>query len=112
MPQYRFADTINTVENATLLNYGFLDGGFYYAADVIPNCYFFCQLNVVAPEMFETQRQCVNQRSVDFVVTRDRQLNDYPRVVTSGYVCVDQVDFVFEGKMRTYYLWQKIIPVG
>lgn len=112
MPQYRFAQTINTVEDATLLNYGFLDGGFYYAADVVPNCYFFCLLNVVAPEMFEIQREFINEGKVDFVVTRDRKLSEYPRVDVSRYECVDEVEFYFEGKMRTYYLWQKIVPVG
>lgn len=30
LPQYRFRDIIRTVENPTLLNYGFLDGGFLY----------------------------------------------------------------------------------
>ena len=106
MPQYRFAATINTVEDATLLNYGFLDGGFYYAADVIPNCYFFCQLNVVAPEMFETQRTFVNEGKATFVVTRDQKLSDYNRIDDSLYECVDQVEYFFEGRMRTYYLWQ------
>ena len=112
LPQYRFAEKIAAVEDATLLNYGFLDGGFYFAADVVPNCYFFCQLNVSAPEMFATQRKFVNERLVDFVVTRDRALDEYYNIDTSGYICVDQMEFYFEGKMRTYYLWQKNEAVG
>lgn len=108
MPQYRFAETINSVEDATLLNYGFLDGGFYYAADVIPNCYFFCQLNVLAPEMFQTQREFVNEGKVTFVVTRDRLLSDYYNIDDSLYECVDQAQLYFEGKLRTYYLYQLI----
>lgn len=106
LPQYRFAEIINREKDPTLLNYGFLDGGFYYAADVVPSCYFFCQLNVVAPGMFDIPRDQINQGAVDFVVTRDRTLAEYYKVDPSLYDCMDTAEFFFEGKMRTYYLYR------
>ena len=105
LPQYRFAEIINREENPTLLNLGFLDGGFYFAADVVPTSRFFCILNVNAPDMWQTMYDHVNQGLVDFVVTRDRELDSY-RLDPSLYVCVDSAEFYFEGKMRTYYLYR------
>ncbi len=106
LPQYRFAQIISKEENPTLLNYGFLDGGFYFAADIVPECYFFCRLNVVAPGMFDIPRYYVNEADADFVVTRDKKLEEYPNVNTYLFECVDQASVYFEGKTRTYYLYR------
>ncbi len=106
LPQYRFAEIIQSVEAPTLLNYGFLDGGFYFTADVIPNCRYFCTLNVNTPEMWQTQRECVQAGEVDFVVTRDNPLSVY-QVDSSRYVLVSEENAYFEGKERTYYLYQR-----
>lgn len=107
MPQYRFAEIMQTTENATLLNYGFLDGGFYYAADITPNCRFFCALNVNAPDMWSTQREYIEQGKVDYVVTRDAPLGNYA-LDSSRYACVDIAEQYFEGYVWTYYLYQLI----
>ena len=107
MPPYQFAQTINQVENATILNYGFLDGGFYYAADVLPTCEFFCTLNINAPDMWTIQRSCIENGDVDFVITRKYPLNRYS-VDTCQYTLVDQASFYFEGVDFTYYLYQKL----
>lgn len=107
MPQYQFARIIRETEDPTLLNYGFLDGGFYFAADVVPNCRFFCILNVQAPDMWSTQRQYVSQGLIDYVVTRDKMLTDYS-VDSSSYELVAQSELYFEGKVRTYYLYRLI----
>ena len=69
--QYSFADIIHEKENATLLNYGFLDAGFYFAADILPVNKYFCLLNIPdenLPEMRAQQRQIVRERGVDFIV--------------------------------------------
>lgn len=105
-PAYRFAETINTVENPTLLNFGFLDGGFYYAADVTPNCEFFCTLNINAPDMWYSQYDAINNGEVDFVITRQYPITSY-YVDHSGYELVDEATFYFEGWDFTYYLYQK-----
>jgi len=39
--QFKYASIINQKKDATLLNYGTLDGGFYSAADIVPNIRFF-----------------------------------------------------------------------
>ncbi len=101
-PQYQFAQTIQTVESPTLLNYGFLDGGFYYASGAKTNCRFFCSFNVAAPDMWEDMWDCMWAGDVDFVVTRA-----YPLPATfSKYQLVDTAHMIFEGIDFTYYLYQ------
>ncbi len=102
MPQYKFAQIINTVDSPTLLNYGFLDGGFYYAAEVVPNCRFFCNFNIAAPDMWETQWEMLWAGEFDFVVTRAYTL---PGTFTK-YELVSTADMMFENIDFTYYLYR------
>lgn len=105
MPQYRFAQIIRQEESPTLLNYGFLDGGFYYAADVLPSCKYFCTFNVPAPDMWETQNKYIEEGLVDFVVTRHHPITAYG-VDSSQYELVDSANMFFEGIDFTYYLYR------
>ncbi len=72
-PQFQFAEIINQKENPTLLNYGFIDGGFYLASHVRPINKYFCKVNIdrkELPEMYEEQTAILTSRAVDFVVIR------------------------------------------
>ena len=74
-PQYQFAEIINQTPNSTLLNYGFLDGGFYHTADIQPTERYFCRVNIPEknlPEMYDEQRKAVESKKNDYVVTRKR----------------------------------------
>lgn len=106
LPQYQFAEYINEVEDATLLNYGFLDGGFYYAADVLPTCRFFCYLNIPLPEIWWEQNTLIQAGEVDFIVTRHYALSQYG-VDSSRYTLLATADMPFEGYDFTYYLYGK-----
>ena len=102
MPQYRFAETIRQSEDSSLLNYGFLDGGFYFAAESLPETRFFCTLNNDLPEMQQELRSVVSEGKTEFIVTRQQKLKN------SGlYELVDEAEMVFEGRTWTYYLYQR-----
>ena len=105
MPQYQFAGIIRETEDATVLNFGFLDGGFYYAADVLPNCTFFCSFNINAPGMWDTHYEYIREGKVDYVITRRRRLEDY-HVDSSQYELVDISSLYFEGIDFPYYLYR------
>lgn len=105
LPQYQFAEIINETENPTLLNFGFLDGGFYYAADILPTCPFFCTFNVNAPGMWQTQYDYINSGKIDYVITRRYRLEQY-HVDSSNYELVDTANLYFEGIDFTYYLYR------
>ena len=103
MPQYRFAEIIRQSEDRTLLNDGFLDGGFYFAAGTLPSGPYFCTLNIDLPEMEESMRESVRTGRTAFVVTRSKKLKD-----SDLYQLVDEADLLFEGRAWHYYLYQRI----
>ncbi len=102
MPQFKFAEIIAQKEDATLLNYGFLDGGFYTVSGIVPNCRYFCKVNMGKKEMLEEQERYLEEGLVDFIVTRDTEL-DY-----ENYMCVAEASYYFEGSDCTYYLYQLV----
>ena len=102
MPQYRFAEIIRRSEDRTLLNYGFLDGGFYFASGELPSGKYFCTLNIDLPEMEQSLRDSVREGETAFVVTRSAELRN-----SDGYTLVDRADLFFEGRTWTYYLYRR-----
>lgn len=68
--QYQLAAYINQHPGATLLNYGFMDAGFYTAAAITPNMKYFQENNVPLREMRDEQTRYINEALCDFVVTR------------------------------------------
>lgn len=101
MPQYRFAEIIRQSDDRTLLNYGFLDGGFYFAAGVLPSEPYFCSLNIGLEEMREAQQSSVRQGKTAFVVVRGSRLKN-----SGAYQLVDEADLVYEGRNWHYCLYQ------
>jgi len=107
MPQFRFAQTIRSKANPTLLNYGFMDGGFYFASGARPADKHFCWLMADIPGMMESQRACVENGNADFVVIQNQKLSDMPWIDSSLYELVDEASFRFEDDIPVYYLYQK-----
>jgi len=106
MPQYKFAKIIASVEDAKVLNYHFLDGGFYFAADYLPENKYFYFSNLPAPEMEADQNRMIEDTLVDFVITRNHELDEY--LSTDDYVLVAEDTFFVEFGDYDYYLYQKI----
>ncbi len=100
LPQYQFAQIIQQEEDPTLLNYGFLDGGFYTVLGIVPNCRYFCRLNVPIEEMYQEQDRFLEEGLVDFVVTRNRDLN------FEKYRLVAEWTYFVEYQNLTYSLYQ------
>ncbi|MCR4622496.1 MAG: hypothetical protein K5663_10495 [Clostridiales bacterium] len=103
MPQYRFAAVIQQSEDRSLLNYGFLDGGFYFAAGVQPSDPFFCTLNIDLPEMTQSAQDSIDQGKTAFVVTRSSKLKN-----AKNYILVDEAELYFERRTWKYYLYRRV----
>ncbi len=101
MPQFRFNKIISAKKEVTLLNYGFLDGGFYTVSGIVPECRAFCGLNIELEELKETQDKYIQEKRADFIVTKDKC------PVFKGYSCIDKCDFVYWTQTSTYYLYSK-----
>lgn len=99
LPQYQFAEIIKSQPGATLLNYGFLDSGYYTVTGIVPDCKYFCILNMELPLADQAQDHSVKQGLTDFVVCRDAQLDSthYSLVSTSTYFCENayRTDFLY-----------------
>ncbi len=112
--QVKFAKIINQVEDATLLNYNFLDGGFYLTADTpLPDTKFFCRQNIPRenfPEMYDEQEDIIRNKEVDFVIVRygrKRPLEDFAECAEL-FANYKEVSIVHERIDDYYYvLYQK-----
>ena len=105
--QYKFAKIINEKENATLLNYGFLDGGFYLAADILPEFKYFCQLNIPLDEMYEETERYIEEGIPDFVVMKVWYLNEN-ELQSDKYREVARESAKFRENEVEYVLYERI----
>ncbi len=80
--QYRFAAIVERTPDATLLNYGFMDAGFYTACRITPSVKYFHQTNVPIQEMIDEQRRYVLEGVTDYVVARDPLPSDLDGLYT------------------------------
>jgi hypothetical protein len=111
--QYQFAEIIRQTPGATLLNYGFLDGGFYLASGITPQTKYFCKLNITVdryPEMMQEQNRYLKEKLVDYVVVewaddkdRSKFRLDYLR---DNYIVVAEQEGTFDREGRKYILYR------
>ena len=102
--QTRFAAIIRAEGGETLLNYGFLDGGFYLASGILPSCTFFCRLNLSNWEELEQPvRQLVKENAFDFIVTRE----EGPLYEMDGYELVCTEYQMYDGTLQPYSLFRR-----
>ena len=94
--QYRFAAEMD--ENATLLNYQFLDGGFFFAADILPTQYYSWSFNVLNDEIREEQNRYVAEGTVSYIVAIDHDVEEAD--VNHRYELIDEAD--------EYFLYRRI----
>ncbi len=112
MPQYRFAEKILASDDTSLLNYLFLDGGFYTVTGEVPTEKVFCLLNGERYKRMLEQQEYVRQQRTHWVVTwkaqeiSEEELRNED-VLSEYYELVDYMYFYFEGYNRTYALYEK-----
>ena len=96
LPQYRLKEIICKEKNPTLLQFGGLDGGFYSVCDIVPNCKYFCGLNLQLDEISEGQQRYVDNGEGMFVVVRGGELhhNNYELIATEKF---------YDGHMERIY---------
>ena len=73
--QTEFAEIINKIPNATLLNYGYLDYGFFLAADIIPKVRYFMKINSYREGINDIQlahEEYIKEKKIDFIVAAEK----------------------------------------
>lgn len=101
LAQYKFREIINETKNPTLLNYGTLDNGFYTVCNIVPNCKYFCNLNLPLDDIKIAQDEYVSSGRTDYVVTRGKKYQ------FENYSLVSSATSDYKGGKRTYYLYKK-----
>lgn len=102
LPQIRFAETINADPDASLLNYGTLDGGFYTATGLPSPCRYFCVTNMPLPEQQQQQSELLNAGAVRYAVAVVSDLDlQFPR-----YEKIDQCSYDGGEGTATWYLYR------
>lgn len=103
LPQLRFAARITASADASLLNYGTLDGGFYTAAGVLPPARYFCVTNMPLEGQWEEQNALMEQGATAWAVALVGDLEQrFPL-----YRCVDQCSYDGGEGTVTWYLYQR-----
>lgn len=107
--QYTFAEYIKKEggENATLLNYGFLDRGFYLALDQIPEFKYFCTLNIPLEDMQRETERYIREGIPDFVVALISGKDSDMYFESENYSEVLREECWYRAKRVTYILYQK-----
>lgn len=104
MPQTAFAEIIRKEENPTLLDISSLDHGFYLAADLLPDCRYFCVLNANAQAQQEEMKEYLETGKTQFVVTRYTDPGE-------RYEKIAEASGVFDlNSPQTYSLYKRIEP--
>lgn len=108
LAQTQFAELMAETPDATLLNFGFLDGGFYLAADAQPVSRWFCRLLVSSGDCYAEQSELVERGAVDYVVTRDLLLEDLDLEALPYVQIAEQTErFNWKDAGSVYYLYRK-----
>ena len=109
LPQYKFASYMNKKDSPTMLNYGFLDQGFYTFAGITPSEKYFCTTNIedVLTEAADAKEEAIAEGRVDFIVTKNKtyEWDNYKLV---GFADWTETDFKMEEGTDRYYLYEKI----
>ena len=104
IPQYRFADKINSVEDPKVLNFGFLDTGFFLGSDILPFNNHYCTYSIYDVYGYE-QIDLLNQQAADFIVTDyEYEFYDYVLCDQGSY---ENVNFRGEVIQETFYLYER-----
>ena len=102
LPQYHFAELMD--EEGSLLNYGFIDGGFYLAAGEVPEFRYFCRNNMSVPEMTAAQEHYVSSHMPEYIVTRSPERT--PERQFEGYTLIASRGLSYYNKYFYYFLFR------
>lgn len=106
LAQYQFRDIIVKDDpDATILNYGFLDGGFYTVCNRIPTCKAFCGLNIPLEELSELQDHYADNGLCDYIITRTNVGANMGKEFAL-YECIAECDSDYSWGKQTYRLYK------
>lgn len=115
LAQYKFAEIINKTPDATLLNYGSLDNGFYITTGITPDFKHFEIQNIPHnkfPENRDEQNRYVKEAIPDYIVMKVNSKmnvnNIKPKYIWNNYeVVAEQTQRIYVNKKVKYVLFKR-----
>ena len=107
LAQYQFAEYMHSkYENPTSIDYGFYEGGFKTVANIIPNTWAFCKINMDNQEIKDDQLNTIKNKKVDFVILRTKEDEELEKVeyLDENYKLVKKASQYRINVFYTYYL--------
>lgn len=108
--QFQFAEIINQKHKATILNYGFLDGGFYTVTGITPNVKYFQNQNISHDEypiIMDEQQRYIKEKMMDFVILK--LLNtDESLTIPYLYENYDKIESRYVEEVNCHYMLFKL----
>lgn len=109
--QYKFKKIIMQTENPKILNYGYLDMGFYTVTGIVPNTKYFEKLNFnyhKYPQNMDELNKYVDNKEIDYVIFVRKQIEDFPITESLGttYELIAQENQEYEDSTLYYYLYK------
>ena len=96
------------VKNAKILNYSFLDGGFYMASGILPSSKYFQALNAYVPGMYEELDKKIEKKYFDYVIVRTYDGHrDISKALLDNYYIIDKQSEKLENIKFTYIIFGK-----
>ena len=101
---FRFGDYVlqSGIENPKILNENDFDAGLYTVTDTVPICYYYQTQTLNREEVLEYQKSFTRSGQADFVLSIDVDAEAIDK-----YELVLEEDFDLQGRVVTYYLYQK-----
>lgn len=105
--QYKYAKIMKKNKAKTLLNYGFLDSGFYMTADILPSVRYFELQNASVEGMNEVLGTMIDNKEFDYIVViQPTNYNPTIREIYEKYDLIRKDKQKFEKMNVTYYLYK------
>ena len=106
--QYKFAKIMNEKKDATMLNYGFLDGGFYMTSNILPNTRYFMRQNGNMENYESELKKEIDTKKFDYIVimnyNNDRSKFSY---IEENYELISTERQEYEDYNYYYLLYMK-----
>lgn len=113
--QFNFASIINQSENATLLNYGALDLGFYTTTGITPNTRFFEKQNISYNEFplnMDEQNRYIKEKVVKYIVLIRPDANNIENLeipyLNENYELIATEEQEYENNEYYYHLFKLV----
>ncbi len=108
LPQLRFKEIIQRVDNASILVYGTTDFGFNKSSHTYPQVKYFCNVDLIANDTKSEQQRYIRDEIVDFIITTVKPDEMKEKTHGTSYALIDSAEpYFYNGYTLSFFLYEK-----